>query len=131
MLPDGVHIHGQKNEWRDRISLLVEPLEQPTSQKQRCKIWLKEVEPTWQLTDGRRSFQFWCEDAGINQTQVDIYAGHKPQGLQQVYAEHDTAPHRVSDAQILREYIKQKVADAKAPKPDTPPVVEELFPTLT
>lgn len=116
--PDGVHIHGEKNTHRDRrIPIVDADIVAPERSAQITRDWLKKIEPRWQLGDGRKCFQHWCEEAGVEWTRSEIYAGHKPRNQQQFYTWHDTDDFRDGDALLLRNFIAAEIAKGYEPKP--------------
>src|SRR5690606_25736431 len=92
-------INGQKNENRIRKVPLVQTELYPAAcNPVTLRLELAKVRPTWQLYDARRSFQHWCEMAGIPVIRIKMYAGHVARGISEIYRRHEVEQYLQSDA---------------------------------
>lgn len=64
------------------------------------------------LTDGavrphdcRRTFAYWCEEAGISDTRARVYLGHAVANVTERYRRHDVRRHLAEDADKLRAFL--------------------------
>ena len=58
--------------------------------------------------DGRRTFAYWMEEAGIGRTRLEMYMGHSARNVTDLYTRHDVAVHLDTDAELLRKYLGEE-----------------------
>lgn len=106
VLTDRVEIEGTKREGRNRTVPYWTPVVRPSISQMTLKRWVRKA---WQGTvrphDFRATFIRWAEEAGIRDSHVEAYAGHKAKTITKQYSRGDLPGVLEADAQLLRAYV--------------------------
>ncbi len=97
-----------------RVVPLLEPPANPTSPRRNGasqKRWLmdlvsEESKGAVTLYNARDTFAHWCDEARIPKTRIDLYLGHGPRSMTDLYAWHDVSGYLAEDAGKLRELLQ-------------------------
>lgn len=109
---DHIIIHGKKNNHRwDRMVPLIRTPTRRVLQYKRFREVIQEVRPDVTPYDFRRTYAVWLESAGVLRSHIEMYMGHSPRRMTDLYLIRDVSRYLNNDADLVRQFIeKQKTS---------------------
>lgn len=106
----GVLIHGTKRAGRDRVVFRVAELERPIVTADAFRRALRRRTDGLVVPyDARRTFQRWCDLAGVPRVHSRGYMGHGPANLQDGYAMGHLAPYVQRDGALFAGFVESEL----------------------
>lgn len=106
---DHVVIHGEKT--ANRMNRMVPLVRTPTPlalQYKRFRLVIKEANSSVNPYDFRRTYAVWLESSGVLRSHVEMYMGHSPKRMTDLYLIQDVTKYLTHDANLLKKFIEME-----------------------
>jgi integrase len=106
---DHIIIHGEKNDHRhDRQVPIIRTPTPRILQYKRFREVIQEVRKDVTPYDFRRTYAVWLESAGVLRSHTEMYMGHSPKRMTDLYLIQDVTKYLKHDAKLVKDYITKE-----------------------